>query len=346
MKVDRKNLLEILTRVKPALAIKDFVEGGTHFIFDENQVFSFNDKIAISSPSPVHLNCSVSSQEFYSLLSQIADEEIDLTIEEECLNIQGSAIKAGLTILRESESLKLIRSIDFESLGPWFPLPKDFLKGLSLCGFSCSKDATLDWMTCIWISGGSMLSTDDIRVTSFNMMKEIESSFFLPLTSAQSLIKFLPVEYCLKDGWAHFREEKKVIFSSRILDSENPEENIEEFFNVQGTELFLTENKTFLDVIKRVGILEDKFMELDRKISIKIEGRKVIIEGKREGIGWIREELLLDTYNENLRCSFKINPSFLWEILTIMPSLIIIIGETTCLFKSDNFRHVMALPLD
>jgi len=346
MKVDRQALLEILVMIKPGLDIKDLVEGSNHFIFEEDRVFSFNDKIAISSPSPIALNCSVPSQEFYSLVNQITDKEIDFVIKEKSLNICGSTIKAGFSILTESESLGLIRSIDFRALDPWFHLPEDFLKGLSLCIFSCSKDATLGWMTCIWVSGNQMLSTDDVRITSFNMVEKIENSFFLPLSAAQCLIKFSPIEYCLKDGWVHFRDEKKVIFSSRILDSNNPEENIEEFFTVEGTEIFLTRNEEFKNAVKRVGILEDKFMEYDRKIDVKIEGKTVTIEGQREGVGWIKEEIILDTYDENLCFSFKINPSFLWEILTVVPSLIITINKTTCLFKSGNFRHVMSLPSD
>lgn len=345
MKVQRKVLLEILNKIRPGVATKDQIEGGTHFIFEGDRIFTFNDQISISSPSPINLNCSVPSQELHTLLNKLTDEEIDLELKDGNLKITAQKTKASLFVLNETESLKLIRSLDLETLNLWFTLPKDFLDGISLCMFSVSKDTTLGWMSCVCVSEDMIFSTDDVRITKFKMCEKIENAFFLPLSSIKHLINFIPIKYCLRDGWVHFCGENNTIFSIRMLDLAQPEENIENFFSIEGVKLFLPENEEFKRAIDRAGIIEDKELEFDRKVYIEIKGENVIIKSQKEGVGWIEEKIVLSSYDENLDISFRINPSFLKVVMEIMPSLTMVVGENKCLLTSANFQHILALPI-
>lgn len=347
MKINRTELLNVLNMIKPGVTTKELIEGSSHFIFRDSRVFSFNDQITISSHSPVNLNCTVPSDTFYSLLNKIQEEEICLEVEDDLLKMTNvsESLKVRLNVLKETEASKILSSLSLEDLNSWENLPEDFAEGVSLCMFSVSKDATLGWMTCIWISGSTILSSDDLRITKFEMKEKIPDSFFLPLSSLVALLKFNPTKYCLRSGWAHFKNDEEVIFSSRILDTTEPEEDIESFFAIEGTELLFLNNESFKNAVKRVEVIEDKIQVFDRKVLIKVEEKDVVVQGQREDVGWIEEKIQIETGVKDAHFLFQINPTFFLEAIEKISPLVLILGEGSCLFKSEFFKHIMVLPI-
>ena len=45
MKINRKELLEVLSLIKPGLSNNEMVEQSTHFIFEAGEVYTYNDQI-------------------------------------------------------------------------------------------------------------------------------------------------------------------------------------------------------------------------------------------------------------------------------------------------------------
>ena len=59
MKIEREELLKVLSAIRPGLAKKDIVEQATHFIFTGQEVLTYNDQICISYPFETDFECSV-----------------------------------------------------------------------------------------------------------------------------------------------------------------------------------------------------------------------------------------------------------------------------------------------
>ena len=101
MIVNRKELLNVLQKVKPGLATKETIEHTTGFIFYDNRVFTYNDEVAVSHPIDVGFEGAVIAKEFYDMLDKMVDDEIEIGPSEGTLRITGKRAKGGVKFFME-----------------------------------------------------------------------------------------------------------------------------------------------------------------------------------------------------------------------------------------------------
>ena len=139
MEIQREQLMDVLLKVKPGLADKEIIEQSTHFIFDNNTVRTYNDKITITHNYETELQGAVSAPEFYNLFNKIPDEKIK------------AVDKGEGTFVFKGKNKQITFRIDpnitipkVDVAGPkskkWLPLPKDFAESVRFCVFSASKN--------------------------------------------------------------------------------------------------------------------------------------------------------------------------------------------------------------
>ena len=135
MIIDRKEFLNVLTKIKPGLADKSFVEHSEDFIFDNNIVYTNNNEIAVIQNFETKIKGALPAKKFYELISKLKENKISLKEEDNEVLIRCGKTKAGIKIKKDIPSFPVkTDGLKFEKL------PDNFLEGLKLCSFSVSTD--------------------------------------------------------------------------------------------------------------------------------------------------------------------------------------------------------------
>jgi len=335
MKINKNELLKVLSAVRPGIAKKDIVEQATHFIFTGNEVITYNDRICISHPFKTDFQCSVKGEEFYKLISSITDDDIEIKVDDKQITVKADKVRSGLSTLVESGVVELIDLLGIDKQ-EWKKLPKGFNQGIFLCMFSASKDISQTYLSCVATRGNALFSSDNFRVSLYELEDELPE-FLIPAISVIELSKFDVEKYSLADSWIHFKTKENVIFSSRIVVAEYPD--ISGFFEIEkGTKINFP--KELKSVVEAVSIMAEGDLDLNKKIDIKITKGKMTCRGEKDR-GWVERDCDIDYKGKEIE--FSINPIFFGQILDKATTMVL--SEDRALFESDFFKHIMSLPI-
>jgi len=337
MKMKKAELQNVLQKVKPGLAKRDVIEQFTHFIFTGTSVITYNDEICISHPLVTEFQCSAKSDEFFKAVNSIDSDEIDIDLDDEGkINITSNKAKGYLlTTPEEDDAEHLIKALNLEAIGDnWKKLPADFVRGASLSMFSASSDLTKGIYTCVSADGNLLTSADGIRISIYEMEDAVDP-FLIPALNVSELVKFDIKYYFISESWAHFKTEDGVVFSSRIMEGDYP--SMEEFFNIEGEELELPTK--LKGVIDSITFMVDGKTELDKFIDVFIYPDKIECKAQKKNIGQFEKEIDFESNVEKLH--LVINPNFLMQVLE--KATTVVIGETSVLFITDSFNHIISL---
>lgn len=329
MEIKKTELLEALSKVKPALSNKAIIEQTDHFIFDNDFVRTYNDEIAISYPFKSGIKAAVKASEFYKLVSKIDKEKIDLSSDGPNINISVSDKEKGRII---SQTEIICPAVEISSRR-WMPLPKEFTAGIRLCSFSADKNMLMRELTCLFIKDEFIVSSDNFRATKYIMTGKFPVPILLPATIATELSKYDAEKYIIEDSWIHFKNKEEIIFSSRIVLGEYPEQ-VFDLFNPEGD---------------KVEIPKDLKSGVD-KAGVFVEGINsddlICLEAK-DGTMTCRGEGTLGEWNSDYEIKYKkefkakVSSEALKEILSYTSDMTV--SEDKLYFKADNFEHVICL---
>ncbi len=339
MKTKKQDLINILTIVRPGLAKKGIVEESNNFIFSGKNILTYNDKICIAYPFETDFQCSVPANEFYRIVSGIDKEELELTLKNNKLSIKAQKTKAELSAGTGENILTMVDGLELDSVQKKMkPLPTDFIEGISLCALSSSKDQTNPVLTCLFINNNIIASTDDFRISEYLMKGKIETCMLIPAASILELTRFDVKKYAIDihGAWAYFLSDDNLLFCCRLVAGEFP--NYSTFFEgFDREEIQLPEN--IKQAISSSAVLTEGEMDVEKEISVEIKSGKIRCKGQNQ-IGWIEIENDI-VFNTDRDINFSINPFFFEKILSHTNSMFI--GENKALFKSGDFRHLIAL---
>jgi len=331
MKLNRKELLEVLTKLRPVVA-KESITGEqlNYFTFSGDHVFTYNDYLCVSHPFKDNfLDCSVPAAEFFDILKKIEEEEIDISPDKKNnLKIESKSIRANLKTI---DGVDVI--LNLSDIKKWSKLPEDFVEGISICLFSVGKDDGLSYLTCLDVREDSVVSSDNYRISRFNLEGKIKNPFLLPGSSAKELIKYEIVKYYLGSSWVYFKTKDGVIICSRLVNEEYPD--IGDYFDFKGKQTELPNDmKSSVEI---ASILAEGDFNIDKKIEVSIGGGKIKCKGENE-IGWIEKTIPIES---KVELKIFINPLFFGKILEL--SNYVKIGDGKALFKADKFEHLISL---
>lgn len=333
-----KELLSVLSKIKPGIAKADTEEQSTHFIFMKDSVVTYNDKICISHDFPIGITGSVKADDFFKVVSSIEEEDFEITQKEDSIFIESESTKAELPFLAETNVIKKIETLSTKTLDERLKiLPDDFISGVSLCLFSAQKDDIANsYLHCINIQEDHILSSDNYRISFYELSDKMQDTFLIPLSEAIELCKFSFNRYALDESWIHFTNDDGIIFSARRASVEY-KGNYENHFKVEGVEIELPQDlKKSVDLLGSICATD---FELDKELAIKIDKKKMTLKVQKEK-GWVEKSVSLERPVKK-KVNFNIHPTFFSQILN--KSTKMIVGENTALFLRENFRHVVGL---
>ncbi len=331
MKTNRKELISVLAKVRPGIGNKE--DKFSNFIFTGKNLVTYNEGICIKHPFETDFECSITANEFHVTLQKLKSDKIDLELLDKELIVKSKRSKMRLAITEDEETLNIIKQILPDKKLRFKNLTDDFKEALKSCMFSVDNDET-DVLNNLSIDKNQVISSDDVRVTLFEMKEGLKDSFLLPVKSVFELIKFDVNKYCLKEDWIYFKTDDDVLFCSRVISKEYPD--MLGFFEFDSTRMRLPDELN--DIIDRSIILAEGDKDIDKKITVEIGNGKIKCIGEKD-IGRIESEM--DLIGKK-KAEFVINPIFFNKILTIGCD-IAYIGENRLMFKTDNFKHLISL---
>lgn len=340
MKVNRKELVEVLSRIKPGLAKKELIEQATHFIFCNGEAVTFSDQICLIHPFVCDFNFSVKAEEFTKIIDGMSEEEFDMSLEDGILSIKSKSTKAKLsTIVDETAKVEhLIAVIKQEIAAPDFfkPLPKEFLDAIYLCAFSANKDMATGVRSCVAVKDDQVCSTDNLRVSSYIMDGKVQE-MLIPAKDAIELTKYKVVDYGVSDNWLHFRTKSGIVFNCKCMKGEYPYGIIESLISQESANVELP--SSIGATAASLSSLTEGDQEINKAITISVEPGKVTLKAEKER-GWVEKIVPFEYKGEPF--TFMTNPNFFAQIMNHATKFILLDGVAQ--FESDNFVHVMSLP--
>ena len=341
MKVNTKEFLNILRLLKPGVAHKEIINQAQHFLFTENTISSYNDKIFISHYFEHPFNCSVKAEDLYNLISSITNEEIELEMKDNQFLVTSKNTKSGFASFSEGDLFEIINKLnnDYSTLD-WKSLPEDFIQGLSICMFSVSKDSMKGVLSGISVNKEGIISSDDYRITKYQLNETINDSFILPLSSAIELINFSITKYAITESWAHFLTDTKVRFSVRLLTGDYPD--VSEYLSMNEkpkTELKFPEKTN--ELIRHLSTMTEGDTVIEKKLQVVLENKTATFGVEKKGLFWAKKDIPIDYFDEKL--TFLVNPVFFYQVLE--KDVIMKVYENQATFEADNFFHLFSLPV-
>jgi len=193
--MDRKELIDKLDMVSPALSSSDLIPVMKDFCFTGTELFGFNDQIAISVPCDVDIACSIPGKTLLGLLSSSRAKTIGFTLTDDGLEIKASRSTFKLAIHTPDQFLFKMP----EPKGDKLPIKNrvSFIESIEDCMMSVGKDTSLAEKLGITLipDGKDLLcfSTDGPTLSHAVLHLNKKSSFkervILPALFCQQLVK-------------------------------------------------------------------------------------------------------------------------------------------------------------
>jgi DNA polymerase III sliding clamp (beta) subunit (PCNA family) len=336
MEINKKELQNILSLLRPGLNKKELAEQSSHFIFFKDKIAVFNDKFCITHPFESEDVFSIKGEEFYRLISGISEDEITLTVVDTKIKIKSKSTSSTMSLLEEdrqsiSEKIEMLE----KRMGKWKPLPSDFITALSLCGFTTSTDLTQGVRACVCFNDNLCCSSDGYRVSKYEISQSLPE-INIPYKSAAELSKFPVIEYCFSDKWACFRTEENVIFSCSLITGDFPFEKAVSFFdelaNLSVIELPVDLKQT-IDETLMLAVDDSSFA--GKVVFLHFENNQLSVLASND-LGNVSKTIECDYEEEPI--DLEINSNFLSQILNKSTEMYI---GTKIFFVTPDFQYLM-----
>jgi len=351
MRVNRKDLRDKLSLLKPGLGKKELDPQETHFIFFDGIIATFNQQILITIPFESELeNFSVKAEEFFRLVDGISDETLDIVLREHRLRIKSRSTTATISTFKPkkdpldtglNDNIETKIKAVLEMQKGWRAIPEELIPGMVLCSFSASPDLSSAVRACVCARGDRILSTDNARVSRFILPEGTidEADFNIQARYITELAKFPVVEYCMTKRWVHFRTEDSVTFSCCVIEGSMPAK-IERYFEGMKDLEYHTLPDEFSEILNSVVVLASEVndQQKGRKTTIRIGDNKINIKAENE-LGNVEKSLPYEYDGEPIK--FLINNNFLTQIL--QHTTTVAWEFPNLYFSSGNFSHLMVM---
>ena len=268
----------------------------------------------------------------YKILEKITTDDIEIVESKNEIQILSGRAKVGF-VLQEKITLPLEEVGD--QIG-WKKIPEKFMDALKFTVFSCSKDASHPALTCINVnSNGNIEASDDLRITRYKVGTVPTSTFLIPASSVNELVKYDCTHISEGRGWVHFKTKEGTVFSCRVFEDTFPD--ITKLLVVNGPQLKLP--KTIDEILERASIFSKKSRALEgEEVTVSLKANRVTIRADGES-GWFEEEANMGYSLEPV--SFSINPILLKDIIEEIRACTL--GKNSIRFEGENWEHIISL---
>jgi DNA polymerase III sliding clamp (beta) subunit (PCNA family) len=340
MKINKNDLLTVLDTVKPGLSSKEIIDQTTSFVFNNDNVYTYNDEVSVAAHFPMPFNGAIKATELFDFLKKVKNDEVDITFNEETSEV---VLKAGRAQVGFTLANKIVLPLEEElsEKSEWSKLPKRFLEAIRFTIPCASNDMSNPKITCINLTKkGFVEATDNFRIAQYNMKRKMPvKDTIIPATSLKEVLKLTPKFVSQGNGWVHFKNDNDVVISCRVFDEsfvkiQNIIDHVEEgilFDFPEGLSEVLTKAEIFT---KTQSKLSD-----DAIVDIVVANKKLLVKCQSE-TAWFKESISMKEYKgENF--SFSITPYLLKFIIEQTNTCLIM--SNMLRFESENWVYVSSL---
>ena len=356
MKINRKSLCQSFEKCIPVIGkgttnpfnfFEIIIINGTKYLATANQDIVFFTPLIYDLPE-----CKL-SWEFYQLIKNIKDDEIDISIYDKMIKITTGNSVSDMFLCTKRLSIGGIIQEEFPV--EWNRLPSNFINCLKMCG-PCVADK--DLISAIYFNGSVCVSTNRLEIIS-GKLTESMGKLFVYGKYHKIIMSYKPTHYAIldKEFWNVFTNDSEDLLFTRTFSSKerypfivNKEEYTDEelqhksiyildnILSVQGDNLRLPDKSAVVELIKNCRVFS-KDSDGGEQIAVKIEKGVMQVEtyGK---IGKYKAKMDYPESN-GLEFSFSIHPVLFLDILERCTSCIV--GPISILAESNEFKHWLLL---
>lgn len=290
MILNTKDFYDTLKQLEPAIASKEIIDGATDIIFYDNKIFTFNDQILCLVPFDHNLNIAIpaivddgskrtNSDGFVKFISKLKSKEIELTQNENQINVRAGNIDVDLNIRNDVEVMNIVEKLDIPE--KFKSLPSDFLEGIKKCQKNLLNiSENIDSQNYIVINQNEILTANRKCIGYYKMDSFIDEILMILPEVCKKMSNYNIVFYATNNAWVFFKDEADFIFAYRKFNGEH--ENIinsKEYYEFDGINIKMPD---FSEIVEIGNI----FSELNINkifgfmIDIIIEDSKLFVESK------------------------------------------------------------------
>lgn len=339
MKVNRKNLVDCLEKVVPALGFNMLVPEFQYLQVNKRLIQATDGALIIESTLPEGSDFgqfAIPGRSFYDLLRGLDKEEVDLILKDDKLKVKTNKVEGTFTILNKVN----FREIDDpDSLVPTVDIP-DFIQGLNFCRFGVSKDETSGPLCGVRINDNLLFSSDRYRISKWILNNNLSFKCSLP-------VKFIDILFKNKDEIQEMGYSKQNTFVVILCDGTTivtsvltgEYQDLLQYFPTVGESIEVKLIDDLSDVLERHISFLKNVNETDKEITIKICENKCITTSIDKELGIFKEELEASA-GTDIEIELKVNPIFLRDIIKVCSNFRYYKELGLILFEAVNLQYL------
>lgn len=344
MKVDRRQFVEVLEKVAPAL--------GTNVLMPEFQYFQIagdhiqtTDGVVIVDTTfskDTGLNCSI-PRDVLRLLTSLDAKEVDLVVKNDKLEIKTNKLEGEFAILTppKFQELKLGEE-DVELTDS--KLVDDIIEGLGFCRFAASKDHAAGPRTGVQVNKDTLFSTDRFRVLKWDLVGDTHIICTVPIKFIDLLKKHqsrVVMLRCVKNKTFIAFLNDHTYISTTLIAGQYPE--VLAYFPDLSWKCEHVEfgNSLAMAIERHLSLLKD-VDACDREILVEVkEGICTLTSSAPERSNLVEQVDVEMAGTEEV--NFSVNPIFLQGITNRCSSFEYFpaVESALILFKTEKLQYVM-----
>lgn len=352
--INRNDLIDVLSKIKPALSTQDFLPILSCFCFTEDSIYAYNDELAISFPNKnIPFKGAVKGDQLLKLLNSFTSDSIKMSVKDNSVRINSGKSNIKLPILNkdsfvwERPSKKGAFKIEVD---------EEFIEGLKMCLISIGQDVMHPEHMGIQISSIDddlvMYSTDNYTLSMYTMEEYEEDNFepvVLPETFCKQLIFLFedmknPYLFILDNYVYVLDESSKIIILTKLIyqgEGSSYSHIIKKYRKYLKDIFYSIKDSDFSDSLDRALIVNGT--ESTKVTNLIFEKGIVKLETKANN-GHVRDTIKMGKKGVKDRKSIDINfPTNLAARASKVMTMISF-NEEVMLFKyKESFIHIIAL---
>lgn len=187
--MERKQLLDVLGLVRPALASTNLIQVLTHLCFSGEEVTAYNDQIGLSAPLESGLEGAAPGATLLSFLGASRAKEVELVAGEAELNVKAGGARLKLPLLPPDSFLFQMPDA---AKGDPLPVSKDLVAAIKGCLRSVSPDTSVPDQLGVTL----IPKKKRVDLYSINGVSMSRASVVLPGASLAGRRVVLPAPFC------------------------------------------------------------------------------------------------------------------------------------------------------
>lgn len=329
-KHSRKDLVEALVRLTPALSINNALDYTGLLSLRGDSIAAFDGEVGISFPFESGVRATIPAKPFIELMKKAKANDVTLNVSGGELQIRCGKLEAAIT------TSEITIPLPSTSEDGWEEIPAGYLNALEFASFCAADDISKGILSCVRAIGNEVTGCDTYRL----MLARMEGSFpegvqfFVPAAQAKTISSHKPTHFKVSEGIVHLINDGDGILSLMTMNGIYPD--VSSVLVVEGEEIPLPASE-LLRILSSVEVLaEDALHAKGKKVMVEIETGKITCSSLSRH-GRAKEEIEADCKVQT-PITFFVNSTFLEDILPITSSMVH--NDRMLKFEGGNFCYV------